>query len=178
MKYLILLLGSSIIYKLFTNLYNLKRISFLHKQFLDFIGGQPNPIILESTTEVVDLFIKAKIKDRSLPFVEPLGLGFATERKLNFFENIYVLDMNISPTINQFFIEAKGYFKHQYKKALNPLYWTEVIIFLPQHFLTFIGIDKKIISSKIITVFYWIMTIILFIFEDEVRTILRSIFIQ
>lgn len=149
-------------------------MSFLHNEFSIFVSSGNSTEILEYTHEIRVLFSIAKIQDRSISFMEPIGLGYGRERKINFLENMFVLNSEITPAVNQFFIEAKGYFKYHMLQSINPLYWIDVVVFLPKYFIRFLNMDENRKYARFLTVAYWLLTFIIFIYEEEIRQIFRK----
>lgn len=173
MIYIIAILFFIITYKYSSNFYYLKRVIFLHGEFLKYIEKGEDKHIIEYSTEVKTLFSKSKISDRSLSYMEPVGMGYTKERRINFLENIFVISTEITPTINQFFVESKGFFKYQMKQALNPLYWIDIAIFLPKYLFKYLDFNENSRTSKLLNILYWVISILIFIFEEEVRLIIK-----
>ena len=166
-----------VIYKFASNLYFLLRTKFFYKEFKSLLDDKTKRSIpiTEYMHEVKYLFTKAKIKNRSLSFMREMGFGYAKEAELKMFDNIFTIDYEITPLVNQSFNEAIGVFKYRMRQSINPIYWVEFAIFLPKHVLEFFDIDSSKQLSNLIQFIYWVLSIFVFIYSDEVREILRKV---
>ena len=58
---------------------------------------------------------------------------------------------------------AKGYYVAQSKLSLSPLYWIELIVFLPREIIKASGFKTTTkhldVITKIIQIFYWLISI-------------------
>ncbi len=72
------------------------------------------------------------------------------------------------------FLETQGYYRYALLQNFNPFYWINLIIFLPQNIIRYLGFKINRKSIKIINVIYWILTPILTIYNDEITTYIKE----
>ena len=124
--------------------------------------------IQENQLEIKNVVSKTGLRDQTKSYMQPLGLGYAKQQNVNALDNMLFLNTEILELAREIINRAKGYYKVQALKSFNPLYWIEILIFLPREILKYIGVDEKekvgSIITKIIQIIYWIASII-FMYE-------------
>lgn len=65
---------------------------------------------------------------------------------------------------------------HRAFQAFNPLYWIEIIIFLPKHIISYFGGQANSIFCKIIMLIYWLVTGYTTLFRAEIRDYILEFF--
>ena len=119
--------------------------------------------IQENQLEIKNVVSKTGLRDQTKSYMQPLGLGYAKQQNVNALDNMLFLNTEILELAREIINRAKGYYKVQALKSFNPLYWIEILIFLPREILKYIGVDEKekvgSIITKIIQIIYWIASI-------------------
>ena len=72
------------------------------------------------------------------------------------------------------FLETQGYYRYILLQNFNPFYWINLIIFLPQNIIRYLGFKTNRKSVKIINVIYWIIASIFTIYNDEITTYIKE----
>lgn len=122
------------------NFQNYIRTKKLHSSFLDFIHGQ-NSNIQSHSQEVLELFKKAHIPDKRIPASERVGAQI--------FSAVVSVQSMFPSTRADFaaeticmFESAEGVFRKNLIDSFNPLYWIELLVFLPKNLLVYIGLNS------------------------------------
>lgn len=171
------ILFSIIIYRFISNYYYLIRIEFLYKVFLSVFDKsiEIKGNVTEYQHELVDLLKRAEIKDRHLPISVPIGYGYVSNTSRSIFDNLFVNDSEMSPMVNQFFNQAKGVYKLRMKQSFNPFFWIDSIVFLPKTIGNYFGFEPNGAFSKIITIFYWILSFFVFVYSNQIQVFFQSL---
>ena len=115
MKYLIYIFIFSFFYKLFNNLYDLRRMTLLENHFKDWLKNPKNTKIFAEQQEVLNLLKKAKVKDKKVPITQHTGYNkfviINASIQTNFLNrsDIFTVEITIM------FWEAIGVFRNEIK---------------------------------------------------------------
>lgn len=113
--------------------------------------------------EIRNRILKSGLHDPVLSRMEPLGLGYARQQNMSPLDNLLFENAEILGRAREAMERAKGYFRGQALKSLNPIYWLELIVFLPKEIAKITGIktDSKTSQGVInfVQVIYWIVSI-------------------
>ena len=179
---IVLLFITIVLIKFFLNIskyYYLKKVITKHNIFIagemaeddgqkKQDGIEAGNWIQENQLEIKNVVSKTGLRDQTKSYMQPLGLGYAKQQNVNALDNMLFLNTEILELAREIINRAKGYYKVQALKSFNPLYWIEILIFLPREILKYIGVDEKekvgSIITKIIQIIYWIASII-FMYE-------------
>jgi hypothetical protein len=135
-------------------------------QWLD--GNYSDELIFQSKYEVTKLL--SITPDKGLPLTLPTGLGHVYSANHS---TIYSYPSKLHPFATatfEMFAEAKGAYKSKVLETFNPIYWIEFIIWFPKRVTTFLGLNRKLKSVKVINIFlqiiYWIFAGLKFFWYD------------
>ena len=151
--------------KVILNASKLLRLKALEKAYHEFMKkmaeGKATPDFLEKTPEIIELLKKAGQQSSTITRVKPAGLGFAQTLHLDLFENITANDQQFYNLIFSSFKQAIGVYKKRIYESVNPLYWIEFLIFLPQNLINYILGDEQHLTSnwivRLLNAIYWIV---------------------
>lgn len=114
-------------------------------------------------TEIKRRIEKAGIKIPTKNYMGRAGYGYVNKHQLNIIDNMLFKDSEILQQARHILETSKGYYLSQSKLSLNPLYWIEVIIYLPRWLMKESGIE---VTSKmtglvlnILQIIYWLILI-------------------
>ena len=114
----------------------------------------------EKTSQIIDLFKKANLANKYISITVPV-VGRQYERaKTSIYDNLFLQNQIISNAIHHNFKQAIGVFKRRIYDSINPIFWIELIIYMPKHTLEFIGVSGKN-RTNIFQVIYWFLGIII-----------------
>lgn len=180
LKYLLSILIVHFIY----NLIHLLRAIYLEKLYLNWLKDTDN----KKYQKIYEykFFLKEVIKitgvrnDYTTTFVEPLGFGQIKTSKLNVIENFPNNNSDMVNNILRLISEIKGVLKERLWGTINPIYWLNAIIFLPQKILKYLGLKESSITAKILNLLWWFIAIPIAIlqeyFSDKLKTLIEKIF--
>lgn len=119
--------------------------------------------------EIIDLLNKANIRPTISTYAEPIGFGHLVTQQFNSFDNLFLNNMTTISYNQTALLEATEVFKRRFFKSINPISWLELVIFLPQKTLEYLGVDSEYISSKVLNLLYWICGIVIAVFVEPIR---------
>ncbi|SHM26931.1 hypothetical protein SAMN05444266_107207 [Chitinophaga jiangningensis] len=155
------------------NIYNLRQTSSLLKKYNHYLAKNTWEFNQE-VPAIIDLFKKAGIKDSGVTHQEFLGFGNFANYRVSTFDNITNTRSDIVAHTIGHFNQAIGVFRKRATDSLNPLYWIDFILCLPQHLLSFLGVLPESVVVKIILVIYWIIAMVLGLEKLDVINIVKS----
>ncbi|HBF73732.1 MAG TPA: hypothetical protein DDW71_00530 [Lactobacillus sp.] len=68
------------------------------------------------------------------------------------------------------------YFYDQYRQNFRLSYWINFLIFLPQQFLSYLGVKKESVASKLVNVIYWCAVALYSIYKPLLQNLLNHFF--
>jgi hypothetical protein len=157
-----------------TKYFYLKKVIIKHDAFLDWSEDEENEYkkqigikaqywIQENILEIKSVVGKSGVGDQTKSYMKPVGLGYVQQRNISALDNLLFLNSEIIELARDLINRAKGYYKIQALKSFNPLYWIELIIFLPKELLKYVGVTgEERYSSTIIRIFqilYWVASV-------------------
>jgi hypothetical protein len=119
------------------------------------------------------------VPDAFVPHLEAMGLGMVATGTLSVMQCFPSNLEGIAHSQLRMLDTMVGAYRRRTLEALNPLWWVESIVFLPQRLLMFVGLPGDKALAKFILVLWWIVTtttgVAWAIFEDEIRESVRQI---
>lgn len=113
---------------------------------------------------------------------QPVGLGRAVQYNASVKEQFPSRIHDFALQTNKMFYEAEGVFLARAKEAFNPLYWIDFVIFLPKHFMAYLGADTEKLLTKILQAVYFLVagiwSLLLQLYPDIFRTLLEKLISQ
>lgn len=179
MKFLFISLFLIILHALY-NLINFLRFPIIEKNFiLAYSSDAANRIKAMTNKNKIRNYIKnAGVKDKHIAVVQELGYGQLASSKISVLDNILNRREDIAQIAMESLLEAKGNYWSRFVNSINPLYWLKIILFIPKHTLSYLGVDQDKIIVKIFQLLYWfigaVCTVVLAIFPEEIKNFLQS----
>lgn len=103
--------------------------------------------------------------------MEPAGYGHVAQQSISALDNLLFHNKEILAQASNALSIAAGSYRTQTIQSVNPLYWLEVLFFLPKWFVSSTGIEitSKVaeVSLRIVQILYWVIIILAFIFRPE-----------
>lgn len=157
--YLLVVFLSLMILRVIVNFYKLKRIKALHTLYHEYLRESSYKFV-EYKQELISLFKDAGLKDFKVMHQEFLGFGQFANMQISGFENLTSNRMDIANGIQSKFHEAIGVFRKKALESLNPIFWIEFILKLPQFIFEFFGVIPEKLVVKVFILIYWIIAIL------------------
>lgn len=168
----IILFALIVVYKALLNFTRLKQLQRYEKEFVSFLSDKPSKID-EHKMQAIELFKKANIPDSQMPVTQPVGFGKVASFNASVYHNFPMAERAIAEPTLLMFKNAIGVYKSRIFEAINPLYWIDLIVFLPKNLLTYIGLNMDNASSKLWNVFlsfvWWTFCTLVTIFQPEIK---------
>lgn len=163
------------IFKLISNAWYYFSIKELSKIYYDYLKNHNNMEIFKKTSEVIDLFKKAKIKD--IYILTTTDRGFIS---LSFFNSFPSHFKEQASAAQKYFYIAEGTFFKNIKNCVNPIYWIDLIIFAPKYIFEYLGITSNNFFIKFLkllfTIIFWIISVLIIpVFQDEIKLMIINL---
>lgn len=175
MKYLVICFACLFAYRLISNVSALIRINYYDKEYTMYLS-HPERNFGEYTTALVQLFKSAGMKDRQIPFVQPMGYGQLLQGHTSLFSNIDNRREDVVANMLKCFAEARGTFKHRIWETFSPLFWINCLLFLPRTILSYLGVKADSLIVKLFQLLYWFATPFLVAFREQIYQYILSLF--
>ena len=163
-----------LLYKVTVNSIRYFECKKFKKEYFEWLKEQ-NPTFPTNRRHIIDLFTNAQIQDLRFPTAKPVGYGkiatFNSSVFTNFPSNI---ENQVHATV-RFFDEATGVYRERIFESFNPIYWINLIIFLPKNVLHYLGVKPENVLVKIVQIIWWFLGVLIGVFKDEIIQNLRSI---
>jgi hypothetical protein len=163
-----------VVIKIMVNLYKLircQKIYALYKQYVSRINSD----FVKYIPAAKKLFYEAGIEDSIIPAARPIGYGYIVSANVSSFKNMQFLGSDVVPIIDMAFNQASTIFKQNIVDAINPLYWLDLVVFLPKHITYYLNIPSDNIGVKILQIIWWILNLTFLLFKDYTIQFLKSL---
>lgn len=158
MFYLLLFL-LIVAYKLISNLYFLRKTIFYAEKYHLYITTNSNDLYINNNKKFIkELFSKAGQENESFHQMVPMGFGKGYTATYTLFDNMDLKNEYIINRLNLIFPETETIFNNRILESFNPIYWIELLIYLPRNIFSYIGFDPKSVYIRILQVFYWALS--------------------
>ena len=147
-------------YKFLSNLLHYFRIKKLHQYFCEF---------MKQKRDNMNLY-------RQEVLSECIGNRQIANATVSAFSMFPSLRPAFSSTALNMFEEAEGVFRKNMFDSINPLYWIDLILFLPKTLLSYLGISSKTSGYKIcnvlLTFIWWVFGVFLVYYKPQLQQFL------
>lgn len=132
--------------------------------------------LTSNLTEIKRKVEAAGVKNPVRSYMAAAGYGFAAQQSMTALDNILFHNQEILSSASHTLSLAAGSYKTRAFQSLNPLYWLEVIFFLPRQIVSASGIDvsSKVadITLKTVQIIYWVAVVVTFVLRPDVFKVL------
>lgn len=142
------------------------RVVYYEKKYRAYLTDKGEVFTLYAAP-VKKLFKQAHIPAPMIPFCEPVGYGQIMTANASVFDNMANKRQDTVCHMMNSFIQAKGYFRMSLLECFSPLYWIQLLFFLPSKLCEFLGISGDRIAIKILQIIYWILTPLILCFRSQ-----------
>lgn len=165
LKFFLIIFLFSFTYRLlYFGFYWFKAIKY-YKIYENWVRESDSVNIYLLSKPIKDVFKAAKVSNKIVPTVKPLGLGRIASANVSVFDNIGNRREEIVAGILNSFDEAIGSLKFEFFNTLNPLWWITSILLLPKNLLTYLNFNENNILYRILNIFlsffWWLFLAIL-----------------
>lgn len=146
---------------------------------LKILSGKAAEWLTENSTEIKRRVKKSGVRNPVHSFMEPKGFGYIGKEQISTLDNILFLNTEIQHSVVYVLKRSRGHFKNETIKSLNPLFWIEILFFLPKAIVSASGIDasSKLADTglKITQIIYWLVILAIVITNPEILKYLIEI---
>ena len=132
--------------------------------------------ITENLTEIKRRVKKAGLSNPVQNFMEAKGYGYVGEQRISTLDNLLYLDTKIQGQAVTILKRSRGHFKNQAIQSINPIFWLDILFFLPKAIVSASGIDTSSkladVGLKITQIVYWLVILTAVILNPELITVL------
>jgi len=141
-----------------------------YKQYIEGGGWK----IVENSLQIIKLFQDAGVEDTTVSHIEEIGYGHLQSFRPSVFRNISNKREDIVRHVLAMFHQAMGSYRSRMYETINPIFWIESLIFLPRQLLKYLGVSPESLPSKILQVIYWVLGVLVGVYETELGTLLKD----
>jgi hypothetical protein len=91
------------------------------------------------------------------------------------FQNFPSKSADHAMTAMRDFQDAMGIYRRRIFESFNPLYWINLVLFLPKNILGYVGFKTETALIKIFQLIWWLAGIVFAIFKDDIFKYLKSV---
>lgn len=167
MKYCLIAVFTVLVYRIVFCVSGYIRTVYYEKKYKAYLAGDGEVFTLYAAS-VQKLFKQAEIPAPLLPLCEPVGYGKIRTANVSVFENMANKRQDTVYHMANSFIRAKGYFRMCLLECISPLYWVQLVVFLPGKMLGYVGISSDKMISKFLQIAYWLLTPLFLCFRTQI----------
>lgn len=123
------------------------------------------------------LFSDAGLSDVKIPAMRPVGYDKAVSLYVSLVNNLGIRRSDFITSTLPLFDEMVGVFKMRLKDSVSPRYWIEIILFLPQKALSYIGFKENALS-RFLQIVYWFSVPLLVAFRSDIYEYITELLSQ
>lgn len=177
MMWILICLGCCFLYRFLSNRADLQSIQNYKEKYEAFLET-PDASFAIHEAAVKRLFQRAKIKDVSLSYCEPVGYGKLRTGSVSLFNNMGSTRDDAVFAMRQCFLKAEGVFQENLSECFSPLYWIRTIIFLPNRICEYFGGTEDQVLAKVLQLVYWVLVPIALVWRDSLYLFIRQLMNQ
>lgn len=148
------------------------------EKYWKWLLADRNLHLVQNKQKVKHLILNANVKDIYAPYVEPAGYGQLYTTKMSTLDNFPCNREDIVKYTVVMFNDAIGTYKRRALETINPLYWIQLIIYLPKRLLQYFGYEKDNFFVKFLQFLWWIIsgasTFLYALYKTEIDTAIKA----
>jgi len=164
--------------KIIINIYNMILCNYYLEKYYQWLFRNRNLHLVQNKQKVKHLILNANVKDIYASYVEPAGYGQLYTAQISTLNNFPCNREDIARYTVVMFNDAIGTYKRRAIETINPLYWIQLIIYLPKKLLIYFGYEKDNFFVKFIQFFWWIIssisTFFYLLYKTEIDTAIKA----
>ena len=142
------------------------RTLYYEKQYKDYIFGKRNDFAA-CTAPVKKLFKQAGLMDTTFTESVLAGYGQISTGRASVVENLNFRREDVMALALGMFSKAKGTFRMNMMECISPLYWVQLVVFLPVKLCGYLGISETKAIPKLLQAVYWLSAPLLLVFRSQ-----------
>lgn len=163
-----------VLWRILDSVFRAIYLRIVKKRYFIFIQGRVNNCtkdeekkannvsqkIQHDLTLIKRLILEAGLDNPHSTSMEFAGYGHVVPKQYSVLDNILIVNKEMMDVFIQLLNRAIGYYDIKALENLNPLFWIEFILKLPQFVFKQLKIDTSGISLKIVQLLYWVVGIL------------------
>lgn len=174
MNYLFYLFTAIVIFKFINNSNNYFQCKRLLRKYDEYLKVKNNWSFLGYQKKIIQLFKNAGVEDSVVPLVQQLDFNNVMTAKASFFDNLNIESEDITSLTLKAFYQSIGVYRQRIIDSINPLFWINLLIYLPKKVFQFLGFNNNIVSN-LVQFFYWLTYIIVALLSIDDIEFLKGI---
>lgn len=127
--------------------------------------------LTENLSEIKKRVKQAGVDNPTKTFMEPAGYGHVAPQLMSVLDNLLFQNKEVLGKAHHTMQLAAGYYKVEAIKSINPLFWLEVLIFLPKQLISAAGLEVTSkaaeITLKVVQIVYWTLIVLAILLQPE-----------
>ena len=164
-------------YRLLFCLSAIFRTIYYERLYNQYLAGKIDDFAVY-TAPIKKLMKQAGVSDTLIPHVEYVGFNQIRRSNVSLLDNLHVKQENIVGYTHQMLSKAKGTFRMNLLECISPLYWLQLIFFLPVKLCGYLGYSENGAIPKLLQLIYWITTPLLLAFRSQLYQFIIQLFQQ
>lgn len=153
---LILIYVAAMISGFVMNFVRMKKAKKYLNQYIIWLQTGKSDIDLMEHQELVKTLVERAGKGgRRVPVSQPVGFGQVANFNADPFSAFPNRIENVAHVTYQTLKSCIGIYRSRMWKSLNPLYWIGMIVLLPKHILSYLGVTGEKFIVKLMNLLWW-----------------------
>lgn len=178
---LLIVFAFAVLYKLIINSYKYWFCKKMKKEHIEWANGN-NDNFPTYKIKIISMFKDAGVRSVKFPVSEATGNYMVATYNADVFTNFPSLIEKVFLSADKMFNFAIGVFRSRIFDAINPLYWIDLIIFAPKHFIEYLDFDMDKFAPKlcnvVLTFVWWTISALFITFKEQIFLLVSNLFQQ
>lgn len=173
----VIMIAAILGYRFLFCLSGLLRTVYYERLYTDYLKGTRGEFA-SCTAPVKKLFKQAGVTDATVADVEYVGYNQIRTGTARVTENLAIKREDVAAHVMGMFAKAKGTFRMNLLECISPLYWVQLILFLPVKLCGYFGIDETKAVPKLLQALYWVLTPLILVFRAQLYEVVFQLLQQ
>lgn len=174
-----LLLLFILLFFLIDSAYSYYKLNKIYDSYFNWLMDHSSTNVARKRSALKKLIAHAGISNPSLPTVEPMGWGKLVSFKIDVLENFPSNRKDIANVTCRIILDALGVYKDRMWSSLNPLFWIQSFVFLPQSIIRYLGLSTDTVLTRLLQLAWWALcsafTLTKVFYADKIDQIIPAI---
>ncbi|WP_342538558.1 hypothetical protein MKY15_21700 [Sporosarcina sp. FSL K6-1540] len=156
------------------------RCQFILNKYNAWIADEEDEDITIYKSELEELMKLSGYWGIKIHTLDSAGYGQVRSLSINPFSQFPNSRIDVYTVIKNNLVASGGKFRRKSTYLFNPLNWIELIVFLPKHIMSYLGVEESRLGSKIVVLIWWLIgtvltTILLNTYSTEIGQFVRRV---
>lgn len=135
--------------------YSYYKLNRIYDSYLCWLMDHSSTNVARKRSALKKLIAHAGISNPFLPTVEPMGWGQLASFKIDVLENFPSNREDMAKVACRIILDALGVYNDRMWSSINPLFWIQVFVFLPQSIIDYLGLSTNTVLTKLLQLVWW-----------------------